>query len=88
LYQHNAWFAAIAGISIILSAVYTLNMVQKVFYGEDNILTKVVSQVTAKQKIILSVIVMFIFVLGFYPKPVFDLTKDFVTNILAGLVKK
>ena len=63
-------------------------MVQKIFYGEDNILTKVVSQVTAKQKIVLSVIVIFIFVLGIYPKPVFDLTKDDVTNILGGLGKK
>lgn len=88
LYQYNAWYAAIAGLSIILAAVYTLNMVQKVFYGEDNISTKVVSQVTAKQKIVLSVIVIFIFVLGVYPKPVFDLTKDAVTNILGGLGKK
>lgn len=82
LYQFNPWYAAFAAISIILAAVYTLNMVQKVFYGRDNILTKVVSLVTAKQKIILTVIVIFIFVLGIYPKPVFELTKDLVTNTL------
>lgn len=82
MYQYNAWYAALAGISIILSAVYTLNMVQKVFYGEDNILTKVVSLVTTKQKIVLTLIVIFIFVLGVYPKPVFDLTATTVTNIL------
>ena len=74
LYQYNAWYAAIAGLSVILAAVYTLNMVQKVFYGEDNIITKVVSLVTVKQKIVLTIIVIFIFVLGVYPKPVFDLT--------------
>ena len=83
LYQYNAWFAAIAGISIILSAVYTLNMVQKVFYGEDNILTKVVSLVTVKQKVVLTLIVIFIFVLGIYPKPIFDLTNSSVTTVLS-----
>jgi len=87
LYEYNAWYAALAGISIILSAVYTLNMVQKVFYGEDNILTKVVSQVTAKQKIVLTLIVIFIFVLGVYPKPVFDLTNDTVTAVLSRFAK-
>ena len=85
LYQYNAWYAAIAGLSIILAAVYTLNMVQKVFYGEDNILTKVVSQVSAKQKITLSVIVIFIFVLGVYPKPVFHLTENIVVAIVSKL---
>lgn len=87
VYQFNAWYAAFAVITIILAAVYSLNMVQKVFYGADNILTKVVSQVTAKQKIALTVIVIFIFVLGVYPKPLFDLTQDTVTNILSHLKK-
>ena len=85
LYQYNAWYAALAGVSIILAAVYTLNMVQKVFYGEDNILTKVVSLVTVKQKVVLSLIVVFIFALGVYPKPVFDLTNDTVTGVLSVL---
>jgi NADH-quinone oxidoreductase subunit M len=87
LFEHNPWYAAFAGVSIILSAVYTLNMVQKVFYGQDNILTKVVSLVTGKQKIVLSLIVVFIFVLGVYPAPVFNLTHDTVINIL-GMLKK
>jgi NADH-quinone oxidoreductase subunit M len=87
LYQYNPWFAFFAGISIILSAVYTLNMVQKVFYGQDNILTKVVSQVTAKQKIVLSFIVIFILILGVYPKPLFHLTEETVTNILSYINK-
>ena len=87
LYEYNAWYAALAGVSIILAAVYTLNMVQKVFYGEDNIMTKVVSLVTVKQKVVLTLIVIFIFVLGVYPKPVFDLTQDTVTSVLSRFNK-
>jgi NADH-quinone oxidoreductase subunit M len=85
LYQYNHWYAAIAGLSIILAAVYTLNMVQRVFYGGGNILTKVVSQVNAKQIVALSVIVIFIFVLGVYPKPMFHLTENVVTAITTKL---
>jgi NADH-quinone oxidoreductase subunit M len=82
LYEFNPWYAAVAGISVILSAVYTLNMIQKIFFGDDNIYTKVISQVTFKQKVALSVIVAFIFVLGVYPKPMIRLTESTVTNIL------
>ena len=33
LFRYNIWMAAAAGVSVILAAVYTLNMVQKVLYG-------------------------------------------------------
>ncbi|MEO8172639.1 MAG: NADH-quinone oxidoreductase subunit M, partial [Sediminibacterium sp.] len=33
LFHYNIWITAVAGISVILAAVYTLNMVQKVLYG-------------------------------------------------------
>jgi NADH-quinone oxidoreductase subunit M len=36
LFKFNIWYTAFAGLSIILAAVYTLNMVQKVFYGETS----------------------------------------------------
>ncbi|MEO6674641.1 MAG: NADH-quinone oxidoreductase subunit M, partial [Ginsengibacter sp.] len=87
LYEFNPWYAAVAGLSIILAAVYTLNMVQKVFYGRDNIFTKVVSQVSAKQKIVLTIIVVFIFIFGIYPRPVFTLTADTVSTVLGWMRK-
>ena len=34
VFQHSIVMAAVAGVSIILAAVYTLWMIQKVFYGE------------------------------------------------------
>jgi NADH-quinone oxidoreductase subunit M len=85
LFQYNKWYAAIAGLSIILGAVYTLNMVQKVFYGEVTSAAPGVLQVSAKQKITLSFIIIFILVLGVYPKPVFGLTQSTVSAILTHL---
>ena len=82
LFKFNFWFTAVAGLSIILAAVYTLNMVQKVFYGEANAITINMQDISFSQKFILAVLVLFIFLFGVYPQPIFDLTKDTVLNIV------
>lgn len=82
LFQFNKWYAAIAGISIILAAVYTLSMVQKVFYGETNSVTAIMRDISINEKIILSVVLVAIFMVGVYPQPFFDLTKDTVEQVL------
>ena len=82
LFKFNIWYTAVAGLSIILAAVYTLNMVQKVFYGEVNTLTSAMKEISLNEKIILSVIVITIFMAGVYPQPFFDLTKDTVAAII------
>ncbi|GAB2817873.1 complex I subunit 4 family protein [Ferruginibacter profundus] len=81
LFTFNVWYAAIAGLSIILAAVYTLNMVQKVFYGETNSVTASIKEIALNEKIILAVIVVAIFLIGVFPQPMFNLTKDAVTLI-------
>ena len=75
LFEFNKWFAAFACIGIILSAVYMLNMVQKVFYGKTNALAENARTMSAGQKIVLLVIVVAILVLGIYPEPVIHLTR-------------
>jgi NADH-quinone oxidoreductase subunit M len=75
LFKFNVWYAAIAGLSIILAAVYTLNMVQKVFYGEVNSVTATVKEISWNEKLILGIIVLSIFFIGVYPQPVFNLTR-------------
>ena len=82
LFKFNIWYAAIAGLSIIFAAVYTLNMVQKVFYGAANTLSAAIKEISLNEKIVLSVIVITIFMAGVYPQPFFDLTKDTVMAIL------
>lgn len=86
LFKFNVWYAAVGGLSIILSAVYTLKMIQKVFYGETNAVTANAKDISMPAKIALSVIVVAIFIMGVYPKPVFALVNDTVTTIL-GIYK-
>jgi NADH-quinone oxidoreductase subunit M len=82
LYNNNKWFAAIAGLGIILSAVYTLNMIQKVFFGSTNAVTAEVKDISLNEKIVLMIIVGIIFFIGVYPQPLIELTKDAVNNLL------
>lgn len=69
LFHYNVWLAVFAGIGIILSAVYTLGMIQKVFYGNVNATTKKFTSITINEKCALAIIVMFILVMGVYSKP-------------------
>ncbi len=85
VFEYNKYFAAFAGISIILSATYMLNMMQKVFFGAPNAVTEKVTAISAGQTIILSVIVLTIIITGIYPSPVLHLTHDTVVDILKSV---
>jgi len=81
LFQYNKWFAAVAGLSIILAAIYTLNMTRKVFYGEPNSITAGVQDISLSSKLVLAILVLLIFAFGVYPQPLINLTKESVTLI-------
>jgi len=66
--RYNVWFTVLAGIGIILGAVYTLNMIRKVFYGEANERTLQAVDIGWSEKAALWIIVIIIFVLGVYPQ--------------------
>ncbi len=85
LFQFNAWFAAVAAVSIILAAVYMLNMIQKVFLGNTPVNEVSISDIGMGDKIILSLIVGIIFFLGLYPNPVFKLVDADVMRIVLRL---
>jgi len=69
-------FTVLAGITIILAAVYTLNMIRKVFYGETNSLTTEGYSLRFNETAALAVIVVLVFVIGLYPKLFLDLSKE------------
>jgi NADH-quinone oxidoreductase subunit M len=83
--SYNAVFTATAGISIILSAVYMLNMIQRVFFGNANTLTAAAKDILWNEKMALILIVLFIVALGLYPRPFFELTQGTVDAILTKM---
>ena len=82
LFQYNIWMAAVAGISIILAAVYTLNMIQKIFYGNTVAVTNNAVDADKNVQWVLIALVIAVIVLGVYPQPMIELTKDTVNTIL------
>jgi NADH-quinone oxidoreductase subunit M len=82
---YNVVFTVTAGISIILSAVYMLNMIQKVFFGNTNVLTENAKDIEWNEKLILAGLVVIIVVIGVYPQPALDLTKTTVDAILTKM---
>lgn len=76
LFQYNNWMAAIALVGIILAAIYTLNMIRKVFYGEVSPTVANMTDIKLHEKLALSLIVVIIFVLGVYSQPLLDLISN------------
>ncbi len=85
LFQYDIWTTAVAGISIILAAVYTLNMVQKIFYGEVSTLTAKADEAKTNTQYTLIILAIVIIVLGVYPQPMIRLTEDSVNAIIAAI---
>ena len=78
VYQYNAWMAAVAGLTVILGAVYMLNAYRKISLGETGSRTHSFDDLTLNEKAVLIPIVAVIFITGVYPKPLLDLVEPSV----------
>lgn len=80
LFDGHNMLMVVAGLGVILGAVYTLNMVQKTAWG--NTTPMVVSRdLSVNEYFGLAVIICLILFLGVYPKPLLDLTSG-----IAGMI--
>lgn len=85
LFRFNIAVAVVAGISIILAAVYTLGMVQKVFYGNTVPRTEHAVDSDLSVKLMLVILTVIIIGLGVYPQPMIQLTNDTVQAVLTKI---
>ena len=86
--QYNEVFMVTAGITIILSAVYTLNMLQKVLFGNTSHITANGRDIRLNEKLTLAVLVLVILAVGVYPKPMLEVTQSTVDMILSKMINK
>jgi NADH-quinone oxidoreductase subunit M len=86
--QYSKVFTATAAITVILSAVYTLNMLQKVLFGSTSVLTARGKDIKRNEKMILAALVVVILVFGVYPKPMLELTQSTVDMIISKMITK
>ncbi|MGD8455841.1 MAG: NADH-quinone oxidoreductase subunit M [Anaerolineales bacterium] len=76
-------YAAFSAAGVILAAVYILFMFQKLFLGPvTNEKNKVLKDLNWREILTLAPLIVFIFWIGLYPKPFFDLMGPAVDNLL------
>jgi NADH-quinone oxidoreductase subunit M len=82
----SPWFAGLSALGVILAAIYMLYMFQKMFLGPlDKPENEKLRDLSAREVITLVPLLVFIFWIGLYPKPFFDLMSPAVEHLVAAL---
>ncbi|WP_192823117.1 NuoM family protein [Rufibacter sp. LB8] len=82
VFRYEAWMGAVAGITIILGAVYMLRMFQRVMFGEKNEITQGFTDLTFTEKAVLVPLVVMVFWIGLAPNTFLKLSEPAVLNLL------
>ncbi len=82
LVQYQIMIGAIAGLTIILGAVYMLRTFQRSMSGETTKATAGFTDLTTHEKFVLYPMVILIIAIGIYPTPLLQISEAAVENIL------
>lgn len=85
VFGYNKILGAIATVSIVLAAIYTLWMIQKIFYGEARDAEILSVKVPLNTQLMLMILVAVVLIFGVYPQPMITLTSDTVTKLTAQI---
>jgi NADH-quinone oxidoreductase subunit M len=83
VFQYNAILGAVAGLTMILGAVYMLRGFQNTVLGETNAVTTSFADLDTTDKLVLYPIVVMIIVMGVYPAPLMDVSAAAVDNLFS-----
>jgi NADH-quinone oxidoreductase subunit M len=86
--KYNIVLTVFAGICIILAAVYTLNMIRKVFYGNVSAAVNNATDIKLNEKLVLGVIVVLIFWMGIYSQPFLKITEHVSADITNSILQR
>lgn len=80
------WFAGLSALGVILAAVYILFMFQKLFLGPvDKEENRQLKDIRWREILTLAPIIVFVFWIGLYPKPFFNLIAPSVEQLVSVL---
>ena len=83
VYKYNAWMATVAGLTVILGAVYMLRGYQKIMLGETSERNNAFTGLHQSEKIVLIVIAAIIIAAGIYPKPILHIAQPALEELLS-----
>jgi NADH-quinone oxidoreductase subunit M len=82
----SAWYAGLAAVGVILAAIYMLYMFQKLFLGPvDKEENRSLLDLNLREIVTLVPLLVFIFWIGLYPRPFFNLMAPAVENLVAAV---
>ncbi len=86
---HSFWYAALSAVGVILAAIYILYMFQKIFLGPEGSIVEEVKQhghalrdLNWREIATIVPLLIFIFWIGLYPAPFFNLMAPAVNKLL------
>lgn len=88
VFNYNIVYSAVAGLTIILGAVYMLRMYQKVMLGGVNVRTSAFADLDTTEKSVLIIISILIIFIGVYPQPFLNISESAVINLLDQVNQK
>ena len=88
----GVWWAALSALGVIMAAIYILFMFQRMFLGPEGSIVEEVKKhghalrdLSWREILTVAPILVFIFWIGLYPKPFFDLMAPAIENLLKTL---
>ena len=84
LFSYQPWVAAIAGITIVMTAVYLLKMNQRVMFGKPMESLAEFSDLSTREILVLSPLVVMIFWIGIYPVTFLQIAEPALLKILGN----
>ncbi|MBI1797140.1 MAG: NADH-quinone oxidoreductase subunit M [Candidatus Eisenbacteria bacterium] len=87
-FRHEPWWAIVAGLGVILSAVYMLWMFMRVFFGPlTHAANEKLADLTLRERLVFAPLLILIFWMGVYPQPLLDRAQPTLDRTVA-LVKQ
>ncbi|QJC38689.1 NADH-quinone oxidoreductase subunit M [Enterobacteriaceae endosymbiont of Donacia fulgens] len=71
----------IASFSLLFSSIYSLNMMQKIFYGPKTKINIFIKNMFLREKIIIFILLILLLILGFYPKIILNISDSTINSI-------
>ena len=85
-FRVNAWVAAIAALTLIFGAAYTLWMVKRVIYGAvTSEQVAALADVDARETAFLSILAVLVLLVGVWPNPLLEVMHATIDNLLAHI---
>ncbi|MGI4737184.1 MAG: complex I subunit 4 family protein [Janthinobacterium lividum] len=82
VYQFNMWAGAVAGLTIIFSAVYLLRMYQRTMLGPDSAFSDTITDLSGTELLMFVPLIVLVFWLGLFPGTFLHLSEPAISQIL------